>query len=98
MKKKNHTAILEFEVIAPVNELEIVGEKLTLLDNGKYYSPDLKREHNLLTLLDHPLHYRVSKVDMQGINYIIPKDREQNYIPSFHPETMKYYLSNKKLK
>lgn len=91
MKKDRYTAITEFEVIAPINDFETIGEKLSLSSFGEYCPDNSMRGYPLLHLLDHPLHYRVSKVTMKGISYVIPLGREQNYAPKFHPDTMKYY-------
>lgn len=90
--KKNYTAITEFEVIAPTNDLETVGEILKLSSFGEYCPDNSMRGYQLLHLLDHPLHYRVSKITMKGKSYIIPADREKNYSPKVWPESMKYYL------
>lgn len=98
MKKEHYTAITEFEVIAPRNDVEKVGDKITLSGNGYYLSEDNRRQYSLLSLIDHPLHFRVSKIIMQGVTFEIPADREQNYSPKFHPETMKYYLGKRDVK
>ena len=92
MQKRWYTAITEFEVIAPINDIEIVGEKIALSTTGDF-TPENNpcRWYSLLHLLDHPLHYHVSKVIMQGRCYVIPVDREKNFSPKFHPDTMKYY-------
>lgn len=79
MKKENHTAILEFEVVNPTDELETVGEKLSLSPYGEYCPERSLRGYALLFLLDHPDHYRVSKIIMRGLIYIIPEGREKNY-------------------
>jgi hypothetical protein len=96
MKNQHYTTILEFEVIAPTCDIEVVGEKLTLSEFGEYCPDNSLRGYSLLSLLDHPLHYRVSKIVMKGVKYIIPIDREKNYIPKFHPDTMKKYYLGKK--
>lgn len=91
MKQENLTTIVEFEVIAPTNDLETVGEKIVLSEFGEYCPEGGSlRGYSLLVLLDHSLHYRVSKIMMQGKTYIIPEDRKKNYKTGFHPETMKY--------
>jgi hypothetical protein len=95
MKKDRYTAILEFEVIAPTNEMETIGEKLKLSAFGEYCPDASMRGYSLLHLLDHPLHYRVSLIEMKGIKYEIPAEREKNYSPSYHPETIKYSLNGK---
>lgn len=92
MKNDNYTVITEFEVIAPTNELETIGEKLTLSIFGEYCPNQSLRSYRLLFLLDHPLHYRVSKIIDRGQSLVIPIDREKNYQPKLRPETMKYYL------
>lgn len=94
MKKKHYTAITEFEVIAPTNDMETIGEKLKLSMFGEYCPDNSLRGYSLLHLLDHPLHYRVSKITMQGISYIIPADRKKNYSPLHYPEMVKYYLGD----
>jgi hypothetical protein len=92
MKKSSYTAILEFEIIAPTNDLEKVGETLSLSTFGEYCPQKSMRGYNLLYLLDHPKHYRVSSIVMRGTVYIIPKGREQNYVPRFSKDTEKYHL------
>lgn len=79
MKKGNTTLITEFEVIAPTNDMEVVGEKLALSKFGEYCPDNSLRGYSLLSLLDHPDHYRVSKITMKGKSYIIPADRVKNY-------------------
>ena len=89
MKKDKVPVILEFEVIAPTTEREVIGDKYELSSLG-YYSCDQSGRHlALLYLLDHTLHYRVTKIRMNGITYEIPADREKNLEPSFRMETKK---------
>lgn len=92
MKQENHTAITEFEVIAPTNDIEVVGWKLKLSAFGEYCPDNSLCGYSLLHLLDHPKHYRVTKIMMKGKVYNVPADRKQNMAPTYHPETMKYYL------
>ncbi len=93
MKKDRYTAITEFEVIAPTNDLEFIGEKLKLSNFGEFCPDNGLRGYSLLSLLDHPSHYRVSKMTMKGKSYIVPADREKDYAPKFHPETYKYIIA-----
>lgn len=94
MKKGLETTIVEFEVIAPTDATEKVGDKLSLSDFGDYYPEDFAKTQyggrNLLFLLDHTLHYRVSKIMMKGKVYIIPADRKKNYITDMHPSSLKF--------
>lgn len=92
MKKEHETNIIEFEVIAPTGKSEKVGEKFTLNEKGEYVSADGFRHSNLLFLLDHSLHYRVSKITVKGITYVIPIDRKKNYITDIHPEHQKFNI------
>lgn len=91
MKKEHHTTIAEFEVIAPVHDAETVGEKLKLSAFGEYCPDNSLRGYSLLHLLDHPLHYRVTKIIMQGKTYQIPSDREKNWYPKIHPDHKRFY-------
>jgi hypothetical protein len=52
MKKDRYTAILEFEVIAPTNDMETIGEKLKLSAFGEYCPDASMRGYSLLHLLD----------------------------------------------
>lgn len=90
--KKHETNIIEFTVIAPTNDLERIGEKIELTNFGEYCSDNSLRGYSLLHLLDHPAHYRVSRIMMRGKFYEIPPEREKNFAPSHHPETMKYLI------
>ena len=83
IREKRTTAITEFEIIAPTNELETIGEKLTLSMFGEYCPKKSLRGYSLLELLDHPAHYRVSKITMKGQLYVIPADREKNWIHKY---------------
>ncbi len=96
MKKDPTTCILEFEVISPTNDLEKVGDKLTLDKFGEYLPANSKRGNNLLFLLDHTMHYRISKIMMRGTTYVIPADRKKNYITDVHPESLKFRRSPKR--
>lgn len=79
--KGNECYITEFEVIVPLNDMEKIGDKYSLsADNGYYISKNKKVSNSLLLMLDHDNHYRVSKIVMNGIQYIIPKDRTKNYL------------------
>lgn len=90
MKKDAETNIVEFEVIAPTNDLEQIGEKLTLSKFGEFCPENSKRGYNLLFLLDHTMHYRVSKIMMKGKTYIVPADRHKNYVTDMHPNSLKF--------
>ena len=92
MKKENYTAILEFEITNITCGSEKVGEKLSLSEFGEYCPKKGLRGYSLLFLLDHPAHYRVSKIVMKGKNYIIPADRDKNYYPLTHPDLAKYIV------
>lgn len=92
MKKENYTAILEFEVIAPTNEMEYVGEKISLSQFGEYCPENSMRGYSLLFLIDHPNHYRVTKITQRGKTLVLSPDRKQNYAPDFHPETQKFKI------
>lgn len=89
-KRTNACLISEFEVVNPTNEFESIGLKFTMDVKGRYRVPGRILEYSLLFLLDHPLHYRISKVVMNGIQYVIPVDREKNWFPKTHPETYKF--------
>ena len=91
MKKERYTTITEFEVIEPTNDIETIGEKIKLSAFGEYCPDGSLRGYSLLHLLDHQLHYRVSKIIMQGNEYEIPLGREQNWYPKIHPELKKFY-------
>lgn len=80
--------VLEFEVIAPTRDSEVIGD-IYRLDEDGYYVRGLYSK-SLLFMLDHPAHYRISKIRMQNHSYQIPRDREQNYFPTFHPDFNKY--------
>jgi hypothetical protein len=80
MENKHYTAILEFEVINPTNDMESVGEILSLSSFGEYCPENSLRGYSLLFLLDHPKYYRVSKIAQQGISYTIPIDRKQKRV------------------
>lgn len=92
MKKEHYTAITEFEVIAPTMDEEKVGDTFKLSNIGEFRSEDGKIMHSLISLIDHPAHYRVSKIIMHGKKYFIPADREKNYAPKHHPDTYKYIV------
>jgi hypothetical protein len=77
--KKHYTAILEFEIIKPIDDDEKQNEPLILTYSGEYRPVCSMRGYPLLYLLDNPDHYRVSKIMMRGISYVIPGDREKNY-------------------
>lgn len=95
MKKKNDTRILEFTIIAPTCDIETTGEVLKLSPFGEFCPDNSLRAYSLLFLLDHPLHYRISKIAMKGTNFIIPEDREQNYEPLRNRETLKFFKGDK---
>lgn len=92
MKKENYTSVLEFTITNPTNDMERVGERLELSMFGEYCPKKSARGYNLLFLLDHPKHYRVSKIIMKGIKYVIPADRNKNYYPLTHPDLAKYIV------
>lgn len=92
-KKKDASAILEFIITNPVNEIEKVGEKLALCSDGEYRAGKGPRRYNLIFLLDHPAHYRVSRILMKEIKYCLPADREKNWFPTTHPENLKFVVA-----
>lgn len=75
MKKIYYTAITEFEVIRPTNELEKAGEKLKLSAFGEFCPDNSMRAYDLLYLLLLPQYYRISKIVDKGIGY---KMKDQN--------------------
>lgn len=89
-KKDNATLISEFEIMNPAREGEVVGEKMVLNSKGEY-SLSNGSTINLLFLLDHPAHYRISMVVMNGIQYVIPADREKNWFPRFRQQHDKFH-------
>lgn len=78
-RPENITAITQFEVILPSNEIETIGEKLNLSLFGEYCPDNSLRGYSLLFLLDNPMHYRVSKIKNNGSEFVIPAEREKNY-------------------
>jgi hypothetical protein len=92
MKKERYTAILEFEVIKPTNDMEQVGEILSLSSFGEYCPENSLRGYSLLFLLDQPKYYRVCKIVQKGINYTIPIDRKQNWVVDEVQESLKYKI------
>lgn len=94
MRKDIYTAITEFEVIAPTNDMEKVGDKFELTVFGEFSSENGKQIYALIYLLDHPLHYRVNKIVMRGVSYIVPSDREFNYATKHHSVNFKYKLNS----
>lgn len=79
MKKANHTAILEFEVIKPANELESTGETLSLSHFGEYCPANSLRGYSLRFLLDNPQHYAITKIRMKGKDFKLDIFRNKNY-------------------
>lgn len=67
MQKARYTAIKEFTVIKPMNDLEHVGEKLKLSLFGEYCPGRSLRGYQLEKLITNPKHYRVSKIIQKGI-------------------------------
>lgn len=65
-KKAHYTAILEFVVLKPRNDIERIGEKLKLSAFGEFCPDNSLRGYDLLYLLCYPENYRVSKVVIQG--------------------------------
>mgnify|MGYP000159171765 CR=1 FL=1 len=65
------TGILEFEVIKPINNLEIVGQKLILNIMGEYSPANSNRGYSLLHLLQRPDNYRVSRIVQNSKPYYI---------------------------
>lgn len=92
-KKKDASAILEFIVTNPVDETEKIGEKLSLCLDGEYRPGKGFRRYNLIFLLDHPAHYRVSRILMKEIKYSLPENREKNWFPTTHPENIKFVVA-----
>jgi hypothetical protein len=66
MKKQNYTAIVEFEVLIPTDELETVGEKLKLSPFGEFCPDNSLRGYSLAYLIINPRYYKVTKVVVQG--------------------------------
>jgi len=92
-KQKDASAILEFIVTNPVNDTEKTGEKLELCMDGEYRPRKGPRRYNLIFLLDHPAHYRISRILMREIKYSLPADREKNWFPTTHPEGNKFVVA-----
>ena len=92
-KDKSKSFILEFEMIAPLGIPDLVGDKYELKDDGDYECVKNKRDvwsYNLLFLLEHPAHFRFSKVCLSGKVYSVSKGRQLNFMPTIHPDTHKY--------
>ena len=66
MRKSNWTAILEFEVIKPTNEMETKGEKIKLSAFGEYCPDNSLRGYQLAYLLMRPKNYRPTKIVSKG--------------------------------
>jgi hypothetical protein len=66
MKQQHYTAITEFEVIKPTNEIETVGEKLTLSMFGEYCPSNSLRGYSLKHLLSNSKNYKPTKIIQQG--------------------------------
>jgi len=66
MKKSNWTAIIEFEVIKPTNEMETKGEKLKLSPFGEYCPDNSLRGYQFAFLLMNNRNYRPTKIVSQG--------------------------------
>lgn len=96
MKKENYTAILEFEVINPTGDGESTGDKYTLNFAGEYANESGTREMDLIFFLDHPAHYKASKIVSKGQTYLIPSDRQLNWMPEIHPDKYKFRVRDKK--
>lgn len=71
VKKQYYTAITEFEVINPTNEMESIGEKLYLSSFGEYCPDNSLRGYSLLALLQSPENYRPSKIISRGQEYVL---------------------------
>jgi hypothetical protein len=67
MRKGNHTAIKQFEVIKPRNSYESKGEILDLSFFGEYCPPRSARGYQLGELLKYPKNYRPVKVIEKGV-------------------------------
>lgn len=67
MKKSNWTAILEFEIIKPQNEIEKKGEKIKLSPFGEYCPDNSLRAYQLGYLLMCPKNYRPTKIVCKGV-------------------------------
>jgi len=73
MRKSNWTAITEFEVIKPLNNIEKKGEKIKLSVFGEYCPENSLRGYQLSYLLLHPKNYRPSKIVCKGVEAHIIK-------------------------
>jgi hypothetical protein len=71
MKKSNWTAITEFEVVKPTNEMETKGEKLKLSQFGEYCPDGSLRGYQFAFLLLHNKNYRPTKIVSQGVEAAI---------------------------
>ena len=60
------TYIKEFVVVAPTNDMETVGERLTISMWGEYCPPKSLRGYNLGFLLAHPNNYQITKIVERG--------------------------------
>ena len=94
-KDKTKTFIFQFELISPLCKTDKVGDKYDLIKEGDYECNRLKRKiktYSLLMLLEHPAHFRVSKVCLNGKVYQLGKGRQLNFMPTIHPDTYKYIV------
>ena len=65
------TGILEFTIMQAHNEIETIGEVLSLSFFGEYCPPNSLRGYSLEFLLTHPEFYKASKiVDMEQIKFM----------------------------
>jgi len=74
--------ITEFEVIMPQHKHQKVGDRFILSKYGMYCDEGNVHNfygHNLLYMFDHTDNFRISKIVMNGNQYVIPKDRVKNY-------------------
>ena len=59
MKSKNYTAILEFEVINPTNDMESVGEILSLSSGTIYVIPIDRKQNWVVDEVQESLKYKI---------------------------------------
>lgn len=75
MQKSRYTAILEFTVIKPSNQLEHEGEILKLSLFGEYCPGQSLRGYQLEKLLTDTEHYRASKIVQCGKLILLNKEK-----------------------
>ena len=72
MRKANYTAITEFVVLKPKDELETVGEKLRLSNFGEYCPDNSLRGYTLQELLINSENYKPSVIIEMGKTISLP--------------------------